>query len=84
MRNAALILADVHVCTRSYCAVWCCKGAPEQVHLQGCIQKFRLGGGGKLKLLNILRGFMPRGFLSYPQETILNIWNRKPRRILNY
>ena len=26
--------------------------------IQGCIQKFRLGGGGKLKLLNIFRGFL--------------------------
>ena len=39
------------------------------------------GGGGKLKLLNIFRGFMPRLFLSYQQETILNIWNRNPCRI---
>ena len=27
---------------------------------------------------------MPRGFLSYQQEIILNIWNRKPRRMYMY
>ena len=40
-----------------------------------------LGQGGKLKLLNMLHGFMPKGLLSYQQETILNIWSRNPRRI---
>ena len=31
-------------------------------YFPACIQKFRLGGWGKLKLLKIFRGFMPRGF----------------------
>ena len=46
--------------------------------IQGCIQKFRLGGGGGGQI-EAIEHF--RGFLSYQQETILNIWNRKPHRI---
>ena len=39
-----------------------------------------LGQGGQTEIIEHFHGFMPRGFLSYQQETILN-WNRKPHRI---
>ena len=49
--------------------------------MQGCIQKFRLGGGGQTETIEHFRGFMPMGFSSYQQVTILNIWNRKSHGI---
>ena len=40
-----------------------------------------MGEGGQTEAIEHFRGFMPGGFLSYQQETVLNIWNRKPHRI---
>ena len=41
--------------------------------MQGCIQKFRLGGAIAIE--------PPEKLSDNDLETILNIWNRKPRRI---
>ena len=43
------------------------------IHIQGCIQKFRLGGAIPIE--------PPKNLSDHDLETILNIWNRKPRRI---